>query len=177
MSALDTVAVVEHATQGGVGLFNIEPGLMIWTWVVFGLVFLILSKFAWKPMMESVKAREKVLADAVENARKTKEELEKIAQQQQEMLRATQEQSRQILEQGRKTADVAAKEIIEKAQKESHNVLERAREQIESEKQRAITEIREQAVDLVLKTSEKLIAEVLDQDKHRTIVRKHLEEL
>ncbi|HEX2958911.1 MAG TPA: F0F1 ATP synthase subunit B [Chitinispirillaceae bacterium] len=163
--------------KGGGGLFNIDPGLMIWTWVVFGILFLILSKFAWKPMMESVKAREKVLADAVENAKKTKEELEKIALRQEEMLKATQEQSRQILEQGRKTADTAAKDILERAQKESNTLLERAREQIETEKQNALSEIREQAVDLVLKTSEKLILEVLDQDKHRTIVRKHLEEL
>jgi F-type H+-transporting ATPase subunit b len=177
MNPLDTVAVVEHATQGGGGLFNIDPGLMIWTWVVFGILFFILSKFAWKPMMESVKAREKVLADAVENAKKTKDELEKIALRQEEMLKATQEQSRQILEQGRKTADTAARDILEKAQKESHTLVERAREQIESEKQNALTEIREQAVDLVLKTSEKLIAEVLDQEKHRKIVRKHLEEL
>jgi F-type H+-transporting ATPase subunit b len=177
MNTLDTVAVIEHAAQGGAGLFNIDPGLMIWAWVVFGILFFVLSKFAWKPMMESVKAREKVLADAVENAKKTKEELEKIALQQQIMLKETQEQTRQIVEQGRKTADSAAKEILEKAQKESGTFIDKAREQIESEKQHAILEIREQAVDLILKTSEKLINEVMDNDKHRMIVKKHLEEL
>ncbi|MBN1603384.1 MAG: F0F1 ATP synthase subunit B [Chitinispirillaceae bacterium] len=176
MNTLDTVAVVEHAASGG-GLFDIDPGLMIWAWVVFGILFFILSKFAWKPMMESVKAREKILSDAVEHAKKTKEELENIAARQEQMLKETQEHSNQIIEQGRKSADTAARDILEKAQKESSVLLERARQQIEAEKQQAILEIREQAVDLVLKTSEKLIFDVMDKDKHRNLVRKHLEEL
>jgi F-type H+-transporting ATPase subunit b len=177
MNTQETVAVVEHAVSGGGGLFDIDPGLMIWAWVVFGILFFVLSKFAWKPMMDSVKAREKILADAVENARKTKEELQNIASRQEQMLKETQEQSRLIVEQGRNTADNAAREILEKAQRESSTLLERAREQIESEKQHALLEIREQAVDLVLKTSEKLIYDVMDKDKHRNLVRKHLEEL
>jgi F-type H+-transporting ATPase subunit b len=180
MSTVDTVAMVEHAANsggGGGGLFDIDPGLTIWTWIVFGIVFFILSKFAWKPMMDSIQSREKVLTDAVENARKTKEELENIALRQEQILKETQEQSRLIMEQGRKAADATAREILERAQKESKLLMERAKEQIESEKQRAVTEIREQTVDLILQTTEKLISDVLDKDKHRMIIRKHLEDL
>jgi F-type H+-transporting ATPase subunit b len=180
MSTVDTVAMVEHSANsggGGGGLFDIDPGLTIWTWIIFGIVFFILSKFAWKPMMDSIQSREKVLTDAVENARKTKEELENIALRQEQILKETQEQSRLIMEQGRKAADATARDILERAQKESKLLMERAKEQIESEKQRAVTEIREQTVDLILQTTEKLISDVLDKDKHRMIIRKHLEDL
>jgi F-type H+-transporting ATPase subunit b len=176
MNPLDTLAQVQHTASSG-GLFDIDPGLSIWTWVVFGALFFILSKYAWKPMMESVKMREKVLSEAVENARRTKEELENIAKRQEQLLNETREQTRAMIEQGRKSADENAKAIVAHASKEASQVLERAREQIETEKQKALIEIRQQAVDLVIQTSEKLIVESLDDEKHRRIVNRHLEEM
>lgn len=178
MNPHDTIATVtQHSSSGGGGLFSIDPGLAIWTWVVFGLLFIILRKFAWTPMMDSIKSREKLMADTVDNARKTKEELEKIAERQKAMISEAEEHARKIIDEGRKSAEGVAQNVVERARLEAQATLESTKEKIIHEKENAIREIKEHAVDLIINTSEKLIEQSLDDETHRKIVEKHLEEL
>jgi F-type H+-transporting ATPase subunit b len=172
-----TTAVVGHdsANEGG-GLFSIDPGLMIWTWVVFGLLLIVLRKFAWKPMMESVEKRETMMAQAVEQAQKTKEELDRIAQKQAEILREAQDEARKIISDGRVAAEATARRIDEEAQAHARKTIDSAREQLTQEKELALREIRQQSVDLIISASEQLIGDALNNEDHRRIVEKHLEE-
>jgi|AGTN01.1.fsa_nt_gi F0F1-type ATP synthase, subunit b len=115
MNPHDTVTSTVQAeapahNQGG--LFSIDPGLAIWTWVVFALLFIVLRKYAWGPMMDSIKAREKLISDTVENARKTKDELENIAQRQKAMITEAEDQARKIIDEGRKAAEDVAKKLL-----------------------------------------------------------------
>ncbi|MDO5576558.1 MAG: hypothetical protein Q4F84_05720, partial [Fibrobacter sp.] len=126
MNPLDTLGA-----QSQMGLFSVEPGLMIWTWIVFLLLFIILKKFAWGPMMKSVYSRETLLSEAVENAKKTKEELESIAQRQKQMIGEAEETVKSIIESGKKKAEIVAQEVLKKAQQEADLSIVKAREQIE----------------------------------------------
>ena len=173
----DTTAVISHEPAGeGGGLFSIDPGLVIWTWVVFGLLVVILRKFAWKPMMESVEKREKVMADAVEQAQKTREALEDISRKQEEMLRQAQDEAGKLIGEGRVAAETTARRIREEAGAQAKKTMDEAREQLSREKDRVLHEIREQSADLIVAVSEKLIAGSLDDEAHRRIIDKHLEE-
>ncbi len=173
----DTTAVVSHeAHQESGGLFSIDPGLVIWTWVVFGLLLIILRKFAWKPMMESVQQRETMMARAVEQAQKTREELERISQTQEEMLKKAQDEARKIIGDGRAAAEAAAKRVREEAELQAKRTVEEAREQLLREKDLALREIRSQAVDLIVGASEKLIDASLDDEAHRRMVEQQLEQ-
>jgi F-type H+-transporting ATPase subunit b len=175
----DTTAVLEHESgaSAGSGLFSIDPGLSIWTWVVFAFLFIILRKYAWKPMMDSVEKREKFFSDAVEQANKTKEELEKIAQTQQKMLKKATEEAQIIINSGKADAESTAQTIHEKALTDAKLTLDQAREQIAGEKERVLREIKELSVDLIISASEKLIGATLDSEGHKRIVKKHLEEM
>ncbi len=176
MNPQDTIASVARHSSG-IGLFSIDPGLAIWTWVIFGLLFIVLRKYAWAPMMESIKSRERLVSDTVENARKTKEELEKIAQRQQAMLLDAEEQARKIIDEGRRAAEEVARKVVDKARSDAQETLEDAREKIALEKENAIEQIKNQTVDLIINTSEKLIEESLNDQTHRKIVEKHLDNL
>jgi F-type H+-transporting ATPase subunit b len=173
----DTTASVVHQSTPISGLFSIDPGLSIWTWVVFGLLFIILRKYAWTPMMDSIKARERLVADTIENARKTREELEKIAETQKEMIREAQNEAGKIIEEGRKTAENTAQQVIDRARKEAQAALEDAKAKITVEKENALKQIKNQTIELVINTSEKLIEESLNDETHRKIVEKHLDNL
>jgi len=127
--------------------------------------------------MESTKAREKLLSDTVENARKTKEELERIAERQKSMLQEAEAQAQKIVADGRKAAESIAQNIVEQARKDAQATLDETREKMAVEKELAIQEIKNQAVDLIIRTSEKLIEKSLDDEAHRKIVDKHLDEL
>lgn len=177
MNTNDTVATVAHHSSPGNALFSIDPGMAIWTWVIFGLLFIILRKYAWGPMMESVKSRERLMADTVENARKTKMELEKIAERQQAMINNAEEQARKIIDEGRKAAEDVAQKVIDRSRNEAMAILKDAKEKIDLEKENALQEIKNHAVDLIINTSERLIEESLNDDSHRKIVDKYLEQL
>lgn len=173
----DTTSTIAHdGGSAGGALFSIDPGLSIWTWIVFGFLFIILRKFAWKPMMDSVKEREKMMSDAVEQAQQTKDALEQIAVKQEAALQEAREEARRIIDDGRKTAEAASQSINEKAVQEAKRTLEDARKQIGDEKERALNEIRKQSVDLIINASEKLITASLDDEAHRKIVEQQLED-
>jgi len=175
----DTTAIIEHgdAHPSGAGLFSIDPGLSIWTWVVFGLLFIILRKYAWKPMMDSVEKRDKLISDAVAQAQKTREELEKVGEKQREMLLKATDEAQKIIDSGKMSAEAVAQSIQEKTAEQARVTLEQAREQIAAERERTLREIKEQSVDIIIAASEKLIETVLDDEGHKRIVRKHLEEM
>ena len=173
----DTATVVAHESgSAGSGLFSIDPGLSIWTWVVFGLLFIVLRKYAWRPMMDSVKEREQTMAKAVEEAKKTREALEQIAAKQEAAFQEAREEARRIIDDGRKTAEAASQSINEKAVQEAKRTLDDARKQIGDEKERVLSEIRKQSVDLIINASEKLITVSLDDEAHRKIVVRQLED-
>lgn len=179
MKVEDTTAVLEHSAETPVsgGLFSIDPGMAIWTWVIFGLLFVILRKFAWKPMMDSVQAREKVLSQAVEQAEKTKQALDEIGVKQADMLRQTQEQARELIEKVRGNADLLGKRLDEKAAVEAQRLIVAAKEQIGQEKEQALREIKEQSVAIIIAATEKLLTKNLDVEMHRQFIEKQLEEL
>jgi len=69
MENTENVEVQHHAKgPSALDLFSIEPGLVLWTWITFIILFVVLKKFAWKPLTEAVAKREKTISDAVENA-------------------------------------------------------------------------------------------------------------
>jgi F-type H+-transporting ATPase subunit b len=177
MNAHDTTTTVSHGVSPGGALFSFDPGLTIWTWVVFGLLYVVLRKYAWRPMMASVRERERVMAEAAENARRTKEQLDDIARRQQEILREAEEGARRIMVEGRRGADEAARVVARRASEEAESIAQQAREQIERERERAVDEIRKQAVDLVIAATQTLVESNLDDEAHRRIVQRRLEGL
>ncbi len=177
MNPQDTTAIVVHQSTHNGGLFSIDPGLSIWTWVIFGLLFVILRKYAWTPMMDSIKARERLVADTIDNARKTREELEKIAETQKALIHEAQNEASKIIQEGRKNAESTAQQVIDRARKEAQAALEDAKAKITTEKENALRQIKNQTIELVISTSEKLIEESLNDETHRKIVEKHLDKL
>jgi F-type H+-transporting ATPase subunit b len=164
-----------HSAEGGV--FSIDIGLMIWTWVVFVFLFIILAKFAWKPMMDSVKKREQTLRDAVDNARKTKEELENIARRQEEIIRQAEENARVMINGARTKAEDLARIITDKAQGDVEKSMARFKDEMKAEKEKVMNEIKTETVDMVIAASEKLIERDLDDVGHKDFVKKQMDKI
>lgn len=167
-----------HHKEGEGGIFSFEPGLAIWTWVVFALVFFILSKYAWRPMMEAVRKREQLLKDAIDDAKKTKEELQKISARQEEMIKTAEQNARKIVEESRANAEATSKEIVERAQKEAEEKFKQAKEQIVREQSEALKEIKKEVAEMVVTLSEKILSQKLNsEDKQKEFIAKELDKL
>ena len=136
-------------------------GLVVWSVVIFSLFFFILSKFAWKPILNAVKARDEMIKGSLAAAEKAREDMLKLQSDNEAILRKAREEREIILKDGRDVRDKLVAEAKGKASEEAEKIIEKARIGIESEKRKALAEIHEQVATLSVDIASKLLGEQL----------------
>lgn len=153
-------------------------GLIFWTTLVFLILFFVLSKYAWKPILSSVNEREQKIQDALYLAEKTKEEMARIQADNQSLLREARDERDKILKEAKEAKDAIVGEAKNLAQKEANKLLENARLAIQNEKMAAITELKNQVATLSLDIAEKILKnELSSSDKQKTYVNTLLQDV
>ncbi len=174
--ALIALSARPLAAQEG-GLFTLDPGLSIWTIIVFLIVLFILGKFAWGPILAAVNAREEAIRDSIAEAREAREEASKLLEEHRSQLADARRQAQDILAEGRAAGERIRKELEEKARADSEEIIERARREIQRERDRAMQEIRGEAVDVALAAASRVLGERLDAEADRRLVERFLAEV
>jgi F-type H+-transporting ATPase subunit b len=136
-------------------------GLVVWSVVIFSLFFFILSKFAWKPILNAVKARDEMIKGSLAAAEKAREDMLKLQSDNEAILRKARDEREIILKEGRDVRDKLVAEAKGKASEEAEKIIEKARISIESEKRKALAEIHEQVTTLSVDIASKLLGEQL----------------
>jgi F-type H+-transporting ATPase subunit b len=134
-----------------------DPGLFFWTILTFLVLVGLLAKFAWRPLLEALDRREKMIAGAVDDARKAREELERVQQDASRLLADARVEAGAILTRARGDADRFREEMRQKAIEDAATLTRNAERQIEHETARAIQQIREEAVELSVAIAAKLL--------------------
>jgi F-type H+-transporting ATPase subunit b len=138
-------------------------GTIFWTTLIFGLFFLLLSKFAWKPILNAVKARDEMIKGSLESAAKAREDMLKLQSDNEAILRKAREEREGILKEARDVRDKLISEAKGRATEEAEKLVEKARAGIESEKRKALSEIREQVANISVEIASKILGEKLKQ--------------
>lgn len=163
------------AQEGGSpNLLSPAGGLMFWTLLVFLVLMFVLSRFAFKPLLAAVQAREESLQRALDQARKDREEAAKILEEHQRQLDAARGEAQRFIAEGRATAEKMKAEMLEATRRQQQELMERAKRDIEAEKTRAIAELRREAVDLAIAGASKVIEKDLDSGANRQLVESFL---
>jgi F-type H+-transporting ATPase subunit b len=157
-----------------VNLLDPHGGLMFWTLLIFIILMVVLSRFAFKPLTAAVEAREKSLSDAIESARKQREEASALLEQQTKALEAARTEAQRLIADGRATAEKMRNDMLEQTRLQQGELLERAKREIEGEKARAIDDLRREAVDLAIAGASKVIERNLDDASNRRLVESFL---
>lgn len=168
-----------HGEEAGAGpgLFDINTGLSVWTLIVFGGLVFLLGKFAWKPILAAVEAREKGIQGMLDEAAARNAEAEKLLDEHRRQLADARRQASEIVAEGRAAGEKVRKDIEEKARSEAQGIVERARQDIERERDAALDTLRRESVELALAAASRLIHENLDQAKDRQLVERFLDEV
>jgi F-type H+-transporting ATPase subunit b len=138
-------------------------GTLFWSVLIFSLFFLLLAKFAWKPILNAVKARDEMIRGSLESAEKAKEEMLKLQSDNETILRKAREEREDILKEAREVRERLISEAKGKASEEAEKLIEKARAGIESEKLKALSEIHEQVATISIEIASKLLGEKLKQ--------------
>ena len=165
-------ATGEHggAKQGEVNVFGWALDLAIWTIVVFLVLLFVLSRFAWKPMLEGLQRREEHIRSSLEEAQRARDEAQRIRDQLQDEMNRASEKVRDLLDQGRRDAQATTEEMVSKARAEIQTERDRLRREIELARDQALQELWNRTAGLAAIVSSKAIRRQLTAEDHRRLV-------
>ena len=123
-------------------MISFDPGLIIWTTIIFTLLLILLKKFAWKPILSAVDERNKSIEEALKSADKAKEEMALLNADNERILKEAKTQRDTLLKEAREIKEGIINEAKEKADKEAEKIIDSAKKQIANEKMKAITELK-----------------------------------
>ena len=152
-------------------------GLIFWTSVVFTLLVLLLKKFAWGPILQSVDSRNKSIESALASAEKAKQEMELLTADNNRILQEAKTQRDLLLKEARTIREQMISEAKLKATEESDKILSSARDQINNEKMKALTELKNHVAELSIDIAEKILKSKLkDSEKQEELITTALKE-
>lgn len=177
VAAAPALAQGAEAPQGGGGLLTPSGGLMVWTAVVFGILLFVLRRFAFGPITAAVEARERALEEAIDAARRDREEAARVLEEHRRQLEGARVEAQQIIVEARQMAEKVRTDLLAQTHEEQRQLLERARHEIQAERDRAIDELRREAIDLAVRGASKVIEKNLDDAANRALVENFLASL
>jgi F-type H+-transporting ATPase subunit b len=174
MTIIAFAALAAAAEGNGPGLVSLQVNLMFWTLVIFGLLYFIVKKWGFPAILAAVEAREKALADAIEGAKRDREEAARLLQEHRAQIEASRGEAQKLIADARAVAEKSRAELIEKTRAEQQEMLARAQREIAAERDKAIMQLRKEAVDLAIAGASKVVEANLDSDKNRKLVESFL---
>ena len=143
-----------------------DIGLIFWTTISFAILYFILAKFAWKPILGAVTERVKSIKDALSAAQKAKEEMANLKADNEKILNEAKLQRESLLKEAREIKSKIIADAESEATEKANKLIESAKTAIENEKSAAMKELKNTVVDLSLDIAEKLLSkELADKSK------------
>ncbi len=152
-----------------------HTGTIIWMLIAFSIVFFLLKKFAWKPILTALKQREESIENALKSAELARQEMENLQADNAKIIEKAKRERDQILNEARNLKDDMINEAKLKASEEADKIVKNASEIIKGEKAAAIKEIKEQVATLSVLIAEKILQEKLSSDdEQKELIDKYL---
>ena len=163
--------------NGGSGLIEVVPGLMIWTLICFGITFYVLKRFAFARIQQGIDERRDRIRKAVEEADQARAEARDLLQQHKQLIGQAKGEAADILADARKVADAQIERVKGEAEEERQRRLEETRRQIDAETKRSLDLIRSEVADLTLEATARVTGKVLDAEDQRRLIDEAIAEL
>ena len=142
-----------------------EPGLFVWSVLIFLVFWFLIGRFAFKPIANALKGREERIQSALDEAKRAREEMENLHAENEKLLAQAREERMHMLNEAKGLSDKLIGEAKTKAKEEAKKIVEKARIDIESQKNEALMEVKNKVGTIALEIAEKVIRRELDKDK------------
>jgi F-type H+-transporting ATPase subunit b len=151
-------------------------GLLFWQSLAFIIVFLILKKFAWKPILKTLNEREQGIADAIATADRAKAEMASLKNENEALMQKAREERGQMIKEAKDASDKMIAEAKDKAKAEYDRIVADAQSAITQQKNAALTDVKNQVGALVVEVSEKILRRELSNKSEQENYIKQLAE-
>ena len=168
----EVVEVNSHSQGFGenAGILSPDVSMLILTWVTFAILLSILYKFAWKPILMALDAREESIRKSLDDAQKARDELARVNDQSRQIISEADQKAKEIVERSRRAATEAAQAIERKAKEEVTILMTNAETEITAMQKKAQMALRQESIDLAVSLAGKLIREKMDSAKEQKLI-------
>jgi F-type H+-transporting ATPase subunit b len=154
-----------------------DPGLFIWTILTFLVLLGLLAKFAWRPLLAALDARQNAIRKSLDDAQQARQELERLNQESALILNKARAEADQIIVSSRADAERLREDMKQRARAEADAVVKNAERQIQLETARALQQIRTEAADLSVMIASKLIQRNLSKEDNERLIEEALKQV
>ena len=158
-------------------LFKPEPGLIIWTIISFGLLFLVLATVGYKPIVGIIKKREDDIRHSIDESERVRTEAQQLFDDYKQQLDEARKEAQSIIAQGKTMGDSVRQEAIDKAQKDADKIVAQAKEEITRERAKAVADLEARITDLTVLTTAKVVQQTLTDKDHLRLIEDSLAEV
>lgn len=144
-----------------------DIGLFFWMLVSFTIVLVILKKFAWKPILNGLKAREESINQALNSAKKAKEEMAKLQKDNEQIIKEAKLERDQLITEAREIKEKIISEAKLQAGQEAKKVLDLAKQNIEGEKAAMLNDLKKQVIEISVDIAEKILQKELEKKQEQ----------
>jgi len=145
-------------------------GLFFWQILIFVLLIILLKKFAWKPILDSVNTREQGIKDALASAEAARKEMQNLQADNQRILQEARAERDAMLKDAREIKEKMISEAKAEAQVQGAKMIEQAKAAIESEKNAAMAELKSNVAGLALDIAERILKNELSSRETQTVM-------
>jgi len=151
-------------------LLQLDPGLYIWTIIIFLGLLWAFNKLAWTPLRATLNAREDSIRKSLDDARQAREELKQLRAESAKMLAEARAEADTILTRTREDANRFRDEMKVKAHAEASGIVKNAEQRIEMETARALQQIRAEAVEFSVAIASKILQRNVSKEDNERLI-------
>ena len=161
------------ASEGGGqgGPFEGNIGNALWTLVIFGLVILVLGKFAWKPILGGLQQREEFIRASLTQAKADREAAEAQLKQYSDKLVSARAEASAIVDEARRDAEEVKRKFQDETQADANRTIERARREIKIAQETAVKELYVLTARLTTEVAGKILEREIQPADHDRLIR------
>jgi len=158
-------------------IFEISPGLFIWSAITFLILVALLYKFAFNPLMRLQQQRQSEIHQAIHDAEALRDEAQTLLADYKRQLAEARQEAESIIDRARKAGETTKAEVVEEARVQAEATLSKARRQIERDTNQALQKIREEVADLTVAATEKVTRKSLSGEDQLRLIQEVINEI
>ena len=166
----------EHGEEG-LSIFNIDPGMFIWSLVTFVILVGLLYKFAFNPLMAMQQKRQDDINNAIHSAENLRAEAEALLADYKKQIATARQEAESIIDKATKLGEDSKAELLEEARLQAEATLEKACKQIERDTNAALSQIRSEVADLIVVATERVARNSLSTEDQLVLIQEAINEM
>lgn len=156
---------------------GISLAALVWYTAFFFLLVYALNALLFKPILNTLEQRQRMIRESLTNADQVKEQLARVQQDYDARMATARQESAQVVGQASERAQLVAQEIEVQARANAERIVAEARQQTQQEREQMLRGMQGQLANLVVDTASTVVGEKLDRNGHDRLIQNAISDL